>query len=354
LKHGIALFCLLASLAPSLIPEPAAADTPICEVQDWDPTTGFSPLRGQQVTVTGYVTVGLGILQSGRTSIYITGLGDDDCGINVFSFEQVRDVELGDTVRVTGKVEEYVSDSGYGATTEITFTDPEAITVIAETDGSLPEPVFMRTGDVGHESNEGKLVTVTGYVISPFVGRGFEIDDGTGVIEIFDLPENFYQSDPVWQDLRFGDEVIITGLVSQSHPEMPYLGSYSIIPRSPNAPYEDVKKKECIPGGVPRAELGVSANIFAPDLGETVVLKYNGPDGGRLQLRVFDGKGRLVATLFDRQSVCGEREMEWDGRNEVWEALPAGLYLITLTAEGPEGKSRSMETVPIVIGRQLR
>jgi hypothetical protein len=349
----VSLLCFLGLLALLALPRQAVQATPICEVQDWDPGTGYSPLRGQQVTVTGYVTVGLGIFQQSYTSIYITGLGDDDCGVNVFSFEPASDVELGDTVTVTGIVEEYVSGSGRGAVTELTFDVPSAITIVGKGDQTPPEPVFMSTGSVGHESNEGKLVSVKAIVVSAFVGRDFEIDDGTGIIEVFDLAENF-QSDPVWQSLSYGDEVTVTGLVSQSDPEIPYLSDYSIIPRSPNQPYEDVKKKECIPGGVPAAQLDVSHSIFAPSIGEKVVIKYNGPDGGRMRLRVFDAKGRLAATLFDGRSVCGEQTLDWDGRNEVWESLAVGMYLMTLTCEDPETGNESMETVPIVIGRELR
>ncbi len=352
MKQSVSLFCFLA-LSAVIVPAGPALAAAICEVQDWDPTTGFSPLTGQTVNVTGYVTVGLGIFQQTYTSIYITGLGEDDCGVNVFSFERVAGLGLGDTVTVTGLVEEYVSGSGYGATTEIVFDLPADITIIGKGDGTSPEPVPMATGEVGHESNEGKLVVVRAVVVSPFVGRGFDVDDGSGVIEIFDLARNF-ESDPVWQGLTYGDEVVITGLVSQSDPEMPFLSGYSIIPRSPEPPYEDVKKKECIPGGSPRARLEVSQSIFAPSTGETVTIEYDGPHGGRLRLRIFDAKGRLAATLFDGQSVCGEQVVEWDGRDEVWEALPIGLYLITVTAVDPVTGAESMESAPIVIGRQLR
>lgn len=353
MKLSVSLFCFLTPLALLAVPEHALLATPLCEVQDWDPATGFSPLEGRTVTVTGYVTVGLGIMQETYTSIYITGLGDDDCGVNLFSFDQASDVELGDTIAVTGVVEEYVSGPGYGATTEILF-DPLVLTMIGKGDRTSPEPVFMTTGNVGHESNEGKLVRVRAFVVSAFVGRGFEVNDGTGIIEIFDLPENFHTSDPVWQSLSYGDEVIITGLVSQSDPEMPFLSDYSIIPRSPDPPYEDVKKKECIPDGAPGAELTVSHGIFAPSIGEIVTIECNGPHGGRMRLRIFDTKGRLAATLFDGQSVCGEQAIEWDGRNEVREALSVGTYLVTLTCEDPETGTRSMETVPVVIGRELR
>lgn len=354
MKSLVSIICFAILLALIAAPLQSPRAETICQVQDWEPATGFSPYEGQTVEVTGYVTVGPGIFQEMYTSIYVVGVGADDCGINVFSFEPATGLELGDKIRVTGLVEEYVSTSGYGAVTEITFTDPSALVIVEKGDGTSPPPVHMSTGGVSHESNEGKLVTVTAVVVSAFVGRDFMIDDGTGAIEVFDRGENFYTSDPVWLSLSYGDEVVITGIVSQSDPDMPYLSEYSIMPRSPEPPYNDVVKRECIPGGSSGAELKVSSGIFAPSIGETVTIEYNCPHGGRMQLRIFDGSGRLSATLFDGLSVCGERTMVWDGRNEVWEALPVGLYLITLTCEDPETGNESMETVPIVIGRELR
>ena len=322
----------------------------ICRVQAYDPSTGFSQLNGETVTVTGVITVPTGVFQQDFTSIYIRGLGNDDCGINVFSYERVQGITLGDTVTVTGEVEEYVSTSGYGATTEITFESQSAISIKAG--DAVPEPELMSTGEAAREESEGKLVRVKGRLVTPVLGREFVIDDGTGEIEVYDFGENFIQ-DSTWLGLEYGDEATVTGIVSQSDPDQPYLTNYTIFPRSPYPPYQDVTVRECIPSGRTEAQLRVSKSIFCPESGEKVTITYDGPHAGRLRLRVFDVYGRSVATLDDRVSLCGESEILWDGRNELMEMLPAGLYHIVVNATDDRSED-TQEMVPVVIGRRLK
>jgi hypothetical protein len=84
-----------------------------------------------------------------------------------------------------------------------------------------------------------------------------------------------------------------------------------------------------------------------------VTITYDGPHNGRLRLRVFDVYGRSVATLDDRVSLCGESEIIWDGRNELMEMLPAGLYHLMVTATDSRSED-TQEMAPVVIGRRLK
>jgi hypothetical protein len=326
-----------------------ARATTVCEVQAYEPATGLSPLNGSTVTLTGVATVPSGVFQPTRTSIYIRGLDEDICGINIFSTTRVENIGLGDTVTVTGLVEEYISSTGKGASTEITFTAATAITV--KPGSGPPDPVFMATGEVGEESNEGKFVKVIGNLVTGQLGRSFSIDDGTGVLEIFDLAQNF-SADPTWRSLRFGEEVTVTGVVSQSDSDSPFLSGYSLIPRSPAL--GDVEPTECDPGGSENAVLHLSNGIFSPTDGEKIRITYNCPHGARLRLRIFDVYGRCVANLDDRTSLCGETETMWDGRDEVMEVLPSGVYHVVVTATEAETGRETQTTLPVVIGRRLR
>ncbi|HVP58912.1 MAG TPA: hypothetical protein VMU02_12525, partial [bacterium] len=294
--------------------------TTVCDVQAYDPATGFSPLTGNTVTLTGLATVPTGVFQPTRTSIYIRGLGEDVCGINVYSTVRVGDIAVGDTVTVTGVIQEYVSSTGKGATTEITFSAGGDVLVKRGT--TVAEPVVMATGEVGREINEGKFIRVTGKLVTGMLGRSFSVDDGTGTLEIFDLGQNF-SSDPLWQSLRYGEEVTVTGVVSQSDADAPYLSGYSLVPRSPAL--GDVQPVQCIPGGSEKAVLHLSKNIFSPTDGEKIRITYNCPNGARLRLRIYDVCGRCVANLDDRTSLCGETEFLWDGRDEVMQQLPSGV-----------------------------
>jgi uncharacterized protein YdeI (BOF family) len=339
---------ILALSAVLFLPAGLRAVT-ICEVQDPDSSTGFSKLEGQTVTITAVVTVPPGIFVPQYTSIYANGVGTDSCGVNIFSFERIPGLSLGDTVTVTGLVEEYVSTSGYGSTSEITFDSATDITV---RDGdSVPEPTVMRTGHVGREQNEGRFIRVSGQIVTPVAGDEFEIDDGTGRLPVYDR-SGLFEGDSTWQNLSIGDEITVQGVVAQSDPEMPYLSDYTIWPRSPEL--GDIERKQCIPGDSPAAYLSVDRPIFCPEIGERVTVVYDGPHAGRLRLRIIDVYGRTAATLDDRVNLCGQIEFSWDGRDELRQALPMGLYHIVVTATNSQGGGETQESVPVVIGRRLR
>jgi hypothetical protein len=334
----------------------------ICEVQTYEPSTGFSPYDGNTVTVTGVVTVPAGIFTASQTSVYIRGLGDDVCGVNIFAYGQVGNLGLGDTVTVTGQVEEYVSTSGSGATTEIMF-DETGLTNIRRADVPYVEPVGMRTGEVGAEENEGRLVRVTGTVVGKTPPDEITLDDGSGRIAIYDFGEVF-GGDSTWQSLKWGDEVIISGVVTQYDASIPYLSDYQIWPRGAGPPFGDLTIPQCIPDTViSRAVLEIvdtddqEIGIFCPECPGSdglVRIRYNGPHQSRLRVRVFDCYGREVATLDDSYIQCGAIVFEWDGRNELFERLPVGLYHVVVTAIDPASGGRSQASAPIVIGRRLK
>ena len=333
----------------------------ICEVQRYDPSTGLSPYNGSQVTVTGVVTVPAGIFVPSQTSMYIRGLGDDVCGVNIFTFGQAQGgLGLGDTVTVTGVVEEYVS--GSGATTEIVFGEA-GLSNIRKGDTAYVEPVAMRTGEVGREENEGKLVAVTGRVVGKAPPEEITLDDGSGRIAIYDFGDVF-QRDSTWLSLQWGDDVTISGVVTQYDPSIPYLSNYQIWPRGAGPPFEDLAIPLCIPDTlISKAALrildvnGEETGIFCPECqtpGDRVFIHFNAPHGWRTELRVFDCYGREVATLEDYYILCGARVYEWDGRSELFERLPMGLYHVVVTASDPASGDGSQTTAPVVIGRRLK
>jgi hypothetical protein len=339
-----------------LMHQPVPATT-ICEVQAYD-QLGFSPLTGKQVTVTGVVTVPPGFFVPDYVSIFISGLGSDTCGINVFTFDPIQGLSLGDTITVTGEVLEYAE--AYGATTEIANLVGD---VIVRHSDSIPEPIFMATGAVGREKHEGMFVRVKGRVVGKDGLASIFVDDGSGRIEVHDRAETF-TTDPGWLELIVGDEVTASGVVSQYDPTSPYFSDYSIWPRSPYPPYDDVVGPRCIPDTLTSRVLleitdldGNHVNIFCPECPRPhnkVLMRFNGPHGGRARLRIFDISGRCVATLEDHITACGEARFEWDGRNELSERLPMGLYRIIATATNPVTGEETEESVPIVIGRRLK
>jgi len=352
---------LWAWLFLSLLASRALALT-VCEVQQYDPATGLSPYDGSTVTVTGVITVPAGIYVPSQTSMYLRGLGDDVCGINIFAFGQaVGGLGLGDTVTVTGEVEEYIG--GSGATTEIMFSDASGLSNIRRAAVPHVEPVDFLTGQVGREENEGKLVRITGRVVGKEPPDGITLDDGSGRIEVYDFGEVF-QGDSTWQSLGWGDEVTISGIVNQYDPSIPYLSDYQIWPRGAGPPFNDIEVPQCVPDTLTAEAILeiLDANddevaIFCPDCpgkDSRVRIRFNGPHSSRVKLQVFDGYGREVATLSDYYVSCGARIYEWDGRNEINERLPMGLYHVVVTATEPGTGDDSRSRAPIVIGRRLK
>jgi hypothetical protein len=67
-------------------------------------------------------------------------------------------------------------------------------------------------------------------------------------------------------------------------------------------------------------------NPFNP----TTRVTYELASAGRVSVRVYDIKGRLVRTLVDRFVAAGEHLATWDGINENGEPVASGVYFIRM------------------------
>ena len=57
---------------------------------------------------------------------------------------------------------------------------------------------------------------------------------------------------------------------------------------------------------------------------------------GRVNVSVFDVKGRRVATLVDNHYPSGMSQLVWDGRGDTVGELPSGVYFVKLVSNGHE------------------
>jgi hypothetical protein len=78
-------------------------------------------------------------------------------------------------------------------------------------------------------------------------------------------------------------------------------------------------------------------NPFNP----STAISYELPARGRVTLRVFDAKGRLVRTLVDAVEPAGVRNARWDGRNDAGAVVGSGVYFCRLETAGIS-RSRKM------------
>lgn len=139
-----------------------------------------SPYEGQVVSTTGVVTGNFGtfyFIQDG------TGAWN---GLNIY--ESGRNPAIGDSIVITGKIEEY-----YGKTEMTTIADYYFISE----NNTLPEPVIVLTGEVSeeHESVLTKVINATctfaNYQAEHYM---WTVDDGSGELRIHNT--SIFEYDP--------------------------------------------------------------------------------------------------------------------------------------------------------------
>jgi hypothetical protein len=68
--------------------------------------------------------------------------------------------------------------------------------------------------------------------------------------------------------------------------------------------------------------------------GREIALAYSLPRAGRVSLKIFDVRGRLVRTLLDQDAAAGDFVARWDGRDEGGALLARGVYFSRLDLSG--------------------
>jgi hypothetical protein len=309
--------------------------TSIEDVQAYD-DNGLCVMTGEDVSVVGFATIPPGIFQPDRTNMYIQDL--EGWGVNVYSGGPMPQPAMeGDLLSVSGEVLDYVSSStGAGATTEV---DASSMTVLAR--GFEPiEPRVMKTGDIGHEDNEGALIATSGVVVS-VEGFAIYINDGSGSIQVY---QNFTDHD--FSVFAVGDSVAITGLLLQYDQMPPYFEGYELAPRydSDMVILESHYSES--------ADIDVTARVLDAGGGESIEIAFNAPRASHVTVRIYDLKGREIATIFDGQCL-GPQRATWDARNDNGERVPLGAYLCHVMAREQGRGDGSNAAVPIVIGTRL-
>jgi hypothetical protein len=146
-------------------------------IEDLD-NNGKPDRRGQDVTVTGIVTVPDSLFDTRYTDIYIQ---DGTSGVNVFSFA-FQNADLGDSVVVSGKVD------WYRGKTEVA----DATVTLVGRGRPVPEPRVLTCAQVNDEQYEGELVLLRGITTTATVlvgNKSYDLTDETGTTKMYVDPQ---------------------------------------------------------------------------------------------------------------------------------------------------------------------
>jgi len=103
--------------------------------------------------------------------------------------------------------------------------------------------------------------------------------------------------------------------------------------------------------------LSVEPKTFLPD-SETFPIVITYPDQHEAVLRILDMEGRVIRNLYDSRfdllgSPINRVEFDWDGRNDEFELVKAGTYIVHLQTMNELTGERENKTAPAVVATRL-
>ncbi|MBC8382581.1 MAG: lamin tail domain-containing protein [Candidatus Cloacimonetes bacterium] len=104
---------------------------------------------------------------------------------------------------------------------------------------------------------------------------------------------------------------------------------------------------------IPKVELNVTPNPLSYREKKSVLIEYNLPEPiTKINIRIFDMKGRMVRWLTDQQWVAAHGTIIWDCKNENGNVVPIGIYIIHLEGGGKQSNKIYEKTTTMVIGEK--
>jgi len=152
------------------------------------------------------------------------------------------------------------------------------------------------------------------------------------------------------------------GIIAISRLNAPEIGEISTF-RIKTAPQgQPLKEIEDSPRvtveGLNKALLSVAPKVFVPNRQayndeEGFLIEFNVPTNSAVVLRLYDIDGRMVRTLIDEDQYAGPGQVTWNGRDELREVVPIGVYICYLEATDREKGKTTADQAPIVVGTPL-
>ncbi len=314
-------------------------------------------------------------LRSGRTDAYFV----DTTFTYTFGSDTIRSVGLyisesgapstfpnlkrGNYIRMPSAISYYAYSNPTSYSLQVTGLTNA--TVLAS-DLPLPRPTRCRTGDApllnkliscskAPYYNSGSWLEVTGRIITvnpTSGGVNLLVDDGSGTLPIRIVDgSNLRYVRAYNPDTSVHDSIPLSQMVNRLYRIRGVASKYYTDFQMAVGFADDIVEYDPKVGDTDEPIIDVPARVLVNDLNEQMTIRYGGKSGSRIQLRVFNLKGQVVATLADRTSN-GIAEITWDGRNDLREKLPLGTYIIQVVTN-TNGSTKSA-LAPIVIGTKLK
>lgn len=104
--------------------------------------------------------------------------------------------------------------------------------------------------------------------------------------------------------------------------------------------------------------ISVSPNPFSPDgdgVDDFTFISYTFPVSSvKVEIRIFDSIGRLIATPVDNSILPSTGKIVWDGRDNSGKIVKFGLYILLVEVAGPNGNSLSVYKKPLIVAKKMK
>lgn len=298
----------------------------------------------QTVTIQGIVTGSPAVFTPTSTS---TGfyLEDETGGVNIYSSNDPMNTTftVGMELVITGTVTEY------NGLTEVKYSSPDTNIMIINDTVAVPMPYVLANSQGVNELNEGRLLQaqyakVMTAPVSAGTGKNFQILNGQTLIDCRVTEKSpFYNTDEM-NAIKPGILLNVTGIGGQYDSEAPYTSGYQLQIRTG----DDVEFIEADEDSV--FGMRILPNPVSFERGETSRIEIDCLNEDRVTARIFDLKGRLIATLA--QNVPGSTVIVWDGRDYSGKYVNIAAYIVVVDKVSPDGKTVRL-TKPIIVTTDL-
>ncbi|MBT4034845.1 MAG: hypothetical protein HOB84_08830 [Candidatus Marinimicrobia bacterium] len=295
----------------------------------------FDSYSGTIVNLNVVVAIGSGITRTDRTEAYV----QDESGYGiVLSATGMLNPALvqGDSINLVGEVSEY-----NGTKQIINFSSTQLAT-----GRPVPGIRTITSAEMTADANQGSFVRVWGAVQSRSDGIGggsnVGLEDADGLVSIR-IWDTTHLLDDLTADslLQVGNLVQVFGIASLYNDDGQLLAAYA----SDVQPYKEGEDSD---GGT---SLSVAPYPFVPQLAEKIQYTYKFPANSRVTLRIFDMSGHIITTLFeDYRSLSLEVTKTWNGRNEIYQLVTPGTYIMHLETVNRSTGEILTDMAPVVIG----